>query len=172
MAATREGRKISQARTAKRVRTTTKKRSTGAKAKAKAKPAAPKNVAVFRDLLTRGVLTPLNLVMLTRERIQEALDEAVERGRMTRSDARDLLQGIVQLGRKQTEDVLADLEKLLGKGRDEPSGGRPAANERATKAAIQARRRVEKATAPRRRKATTKRVTSKPKRSKNARTSR
>ena len=33
---------------------------------------------------------PLNALVITRERIQEVLDDAVERGRMTREDAADL----------------------------------------------------------------------------------
>ena len=61
------------------------------------------NLDAFRDALSRGVIAPLNLVMLTRERLQETVDEAVERGRMTRGDAEDLLQDLLARGRKQTE---------------------------------------------------------------------
>jgi polyhydroxyalkanoate synthesis regulator phasin len=75
------------------------------------------------------VLTPLNLVMLTRERIQETLDDAVDRGRMTRDDANDLVQGLVSRGRRQTDDVLSDLEQLLGRSRDQlGSAGRTGAD--------------------------------------------
>ena len=38
-----------------------------------------------------AALNPLDVVVLTRERLQEVLDDAVARGRMTRDDARDLL---------------------------------------------------------------------------------
>jgi polyhydroxyalkanoate synthesis regulator phasin len=58
-------------------------------------------------------------VLLTRERIQEAMDDAVDRGRMTRSDAEDLVSSLARLGRKQSEDVIADLEQLVGRGRDQ-----------------------------------------------------
>jgi len=54
--------------------------------------------------------------MLTGERIQEVMDDAVERGRVTASDAQDLIQGLIERGRKQTDDVLGDLEELLGAG--------------------------------------------------------
>jgi polyhydroxyalkanoate synthesis regulator phasin len=81
-----------------------------------------KTVAAFRDALAAGVLSPLNLILLSRERIQEAVDEAVERGRMTREDATDLVQGLVRHGRKQTNDVLADLEQLLGRSREGLTG--------------------------------------------------
>ena len=55
--------------------------------------------------------------MLTRQRIEEALDEVVKRGRMTRDDASQLGQALFIVGRQQTDDVLKDLEQLLGRGR-------------------------------------------------------
>jgi polyhydroxyalkanoate synthesis regulator phasin len=58
-------------------------------------------------------------VLTTRELIQEAMDDAVERGRMTRSDAEDLVTSLARRGRKQTEDVISDLEQLVGRGRDQ-----------------------------------------------------
>lgn len=48
--------------------------------------------------------------------IQESMDEAVERGRMTRGDANDLVGDLVRKGREQTDDVLSNLDQLLGKG--------------------------------------------------------
>jgi len=41
---------------------------------------------------------PINALILTRERIQEVLDDAVERGRMTRDDATELLAELVRRG--------------------------------------------------------------------------
>ena len=58
-------------------------------------------------------------VVLTAQRIQEALDDAVERGRMTRRDAEDLAKGLLDAGRRQTQDLLADVEQLLGRSRTE-----------------------------------------------------
>jgi phage-related tail protein len=73
----------------------------------------------------------MELVMLTRERIEEVLTEAVERGRMTTADAQSVASGLVERGRKQTNDVLRDLEQLLDRGRgevgDRTSGVRKAA---------------------------------------------
>jgi polyhydroxyalkanoate synthesis regulator phasin len=77
---------------------------------------AGKSVAELRDALAKGVVAPLNLMMISRERIEEVLDDAVKRGRVRRDDAQDLVQSIVQRGRKQTNDVLSDLEQLLGRG--------------------------------------------------------
>lgn len=85
----------------------------------------------LRDVVTRGVLRQFEIVMLTRERIQEALDDAVVRGRMTRSDAEDLLADLFRRGRRQTEDLMSDLETLVGRARrtggsDEPPPAGPA----------------------------------------------
>jgi len=71
------------------------------------------------EQLVNRIIKPLGLVLLTRERIQETLDDAAERGRITRSDANDLVTELVQRGRQQTEELLADLERLLGRGREQ-----------------------------------------------------
>ncbi len=57
--------------------------------------------------------------MLTRERIQETLDEAAERGRVTRADANELVSELVKRGRRQTDDLVSEIEKLLGRGRSQ-----------------------------------------------------
>ena len=59
---------------------------------------------------------PRDLVLLASEAIQEALDEAVARGRVTRGDANDLVGELLRMGREQKDDVLANLDQLLGKG--------------------------------------------------------
>ncbi|HVL95854.1 MAG TPA: hypothetical protein VM266_08335 [Solirubrobacteraceae bacterium] len=81
------------------------------------KPAAKRqstaSQAGVRDQVAR-LLNPLDAVVLTRERLQEVLDDAVERGRMTRSDATELVTQIFTLGRRTTEDILGDVDQLLG----------------------------------------------------------
>ena len=54
--------------------------------------------------------------MLTRDRIEEVVNEAVERGRVTAEDAQSIVQGLVQRGREQTDNVMGDLERLLQRG--------------------------------------------------------
>jgi len=81
--------------------------------------------------------------MLTRDRIEEVMDEAVTRGRMTADDAQDLVRSLVERGRKQTNDVLSDLEQLLGRGRDELADTR----RRGSRAAGGARQQTDDATA-------------------------
>ena len=61
----------------------------------------------------------MDLMMLTRERIQETLDEAAERGRLTRTDANDLVSELVRKGRQQTDELVGDFEQLVGRGRDQ-----------------------------------------------------
>ena len=75
------------------------------------------NLTGFAEQLAQRVINPLGLVVLTRERIQDTLDEAAERGRLTRTDANELVGELVKRGRQQTDELLSDLERLLGRGR-------------------------------------------------------
>ena len=63
------------------------------------------------------MVDPLDLVILTRDRIQAVIDGAAARGRLTREDANELLGELLRIGREQTEDVLSDLEHLVEYGR-------------------------------------------------------
>jgi polyhydroxyalkanoate synthesis regulator phasin len=90
-----------------------------------------------RDALSKG---PLNLVIVTGERIQEVVDDAVERGRMTRDDAEDLVQKILSRGRKQTEDILSDLEALIGRSRENVESAATQTRRRAKDTATRARK--------------------------------
>jgi polyhydroxyalkanoate synthesis regulator phasin len=99
-----------------------------------------------REAITKGVIRPLNLVMLTRDRIEEVVNDAVERGRMTAEDAQSIVTDLVQRGRQQTESVLGDLESLLGRGRDEIGTRTAEARERAAGARKGVRGAVGKAT--------------------------
>jgi polyhydroxyalkanoate synthesis regulator phasin len=105
-----------------------------------------KTVAEFREALRKNLIRPFDLVMLTRDRIEEVLEEAVEQGRVTTKDARRIARGLVDRGRKQTNDVMKDLEQLLGRGRDEIGGRTAGARRTGTGAARRARKEVEGAT--------------------------
>jgi polyhydroxyalkanoate synthesis regulator phasin len=93
--------KSSSGRSRKSARTTAKKREDESVAR---------GISALREALTRAVMLPP-------QRVREALDDAVRRGRMTRDDAEELAQSLIALGRRQTEDLLAELEQLLGKQR-------------------------------------------------------
>ncbi|HUA44034.1 MAG TPA: hypothetical protein VMA77_02325 [Solirubrobacteraceae bacterium] len=71
------------------------------------------------EQLVSRVIRPLGLVVLSRERIQEILDDAATRGRLTRTDANELAAELVNRGRQQTDQLLADVERLLGRGRQQ-----------------------------------------------------
>ena len=72
---------------------------------------APKDQGL-REQLTR-YLDPREVVVLTRERVQEALDDAVDRGRMTRNDATELVAALFERGRAQTDDLISQLEAVV-----------------------------------------------------------
>jgi polyhydroxyalkanoate synthesis regulator phasin len=65
------------------------------------------------------VINPMGLIVLTRERIQDTLDEAAARGRLTRSDAGEITAELVRRGRLQTDELLADAERLIERGREQ-----------------------------------------------------
>jgi hypothetical protein len=64
------------------------------------------------------MLAPLNVVLLTRKHIEEVVDDAVLRGRMTRTDAQDMIQSLLSRGARATDDILADIERMIGSGGD------------------------------------------------------
>jgi polyhydroxyalkanoate synthesis regulator phasin len=76
-----------------------------------------RSFAAFREFVQRAMEGQLHLVMLSSERIQEVMDDAVKRGRVTRDDAEELVQEMVRRGRQQTTDVLAELEQVAERGR-------------------------------------------------------
>jgi polyhydroxyalkanoate synthesis regulator phasin len=88
------------------------------------------NLAILRERLVTSVT-------LSTDRLQEAVEDAVRRGRMTRRDAEDLLATLLSAGRQQTEALIADMERLLGLG--------ASVRERATDSGGAVRRRVDRA---------------------------
>jgi polyhydroxyalkanoate synthesis regulator phasin len=73
----------------------------------------------FVEQLSRHVINPLGLVVMTRERIQDTLEEAAARGRLTRTDASEIAAELIRRGRLQTDELLADAERLIGRGREQ-----------------------------------------------------
>jgi hypothetical protein len=55
------------------------------------------------------LVNPVDAVIVTRDRLQEVLDDAVQRGRMTRSDAADLVSEIFARGRSASEELISSL---------------------------------------------------------------
>jgi hypothetical protein len=59
----------------------------------------------------RSRANPIDALVLTRERIQEVLDDAVERGRMTRDDATQLLAELVRRGTAPAAGLLREVDR-------------------------------------------------------------
>lgn len=55
-------------------------------------------------------------VVVTGERVQETVEDAVRRGRMTRRDAQELASAILAASRRQTDEIRQQLEALLERG--------------------------------------------------------
>jgi polyhydroxyalkanoate synthesis regulator phasin len=89
-----------------------------AKSSATAKTATKSN-SRSRAKSKSDAATPIEVVVLTREWIQETLDDAARRGRVTRHDANELAAALIRKGRQQTDDVRAELERQLSRGRDQ-----------------------------------------------------
>jgi polyhydroxyalkanoate synthesis regulator phasin len=70
------------------------------------------SVQAFRDALEKSVT-------ISRERLQEVVDDAVRRGRMTRGDAEELVTRLVSRGREGAEDILSELQRVLAALRDD-----------------------------------------------------
>ncbi len=114
-------------------------KSTGRKART-ATARGDKSVEAFRDALERSVT-------LSRERLQEVVDDAVKRGRMTPSDANELVSNLVSRGRNYTDDLIKDLEKLLDQARKEVDARVSPARKRAERASKRVREAAEPALA-------------------------
>ena len=121
MAAAKKG---SKAKTSKPRKKPTRKATSG-----------NKSVEEFRDALEKSV-------MISRERIQEVMDDAVKRGRMTRADANKTVSNLVTKSRAQTDELLAELEKLIDRARKDVETRVAPARKRAEKAASAAGKRL------------------------------
>jgi polyhydroxyalkanoate synthesis regulator phasin len=94
------------------------RKSGGSRSTAQSGASSDGSSGLAEQLLNR-VIKPLGLVVLTRDRIQEVLDDAAARGRVTRTDANDLVAELVNRGRQQTDQLLSDVERVFGKGRQQ-----------------------------------------------------
>jgi polyhydroxyalkanoate synthesis regulator phasin len=115
------------------------KASTARKATSSGRRGGSASEEASREQLQR-FLDPREVVVVTRERLQEVLDEAVARGRMTRDDATALLTDLLARGRKQTDDLRDDIEALLGGARATTRRGVAGSAERVLREVDRARR--------------------------------
>ncbi len=92
-----------------------------------------KSVQAFRDALEHSVT-------LSRGRLQEAVDDAVRRGRMTRDDANELVSSLLTRSRRYTDDLVKQLERLLDQAQRELEARAGTGRRRASAAAGRAAR--------------------------------
>jgi polyhydroxyalkanoate synthesis regulator phasin len=96
---------------------------------------AEQSVQAFRDALEKSIT-------ISRDRLQEVVDDAVRRGRMTRGDAEEMVGRLATRGRQQAEDLLSQLDRLLSQVREAPDkarrevGGRAEVARKRTVAAV------------------------------------
>ena len=109
---------------------TTAKRSTGGAGGA---ARADKSVEAFRDALEHSVT-------LSRDRLQDVVDDAVKRGRMTRDDANELVSSLLTRSRRYTDELVKQLERLLDQAQREIESRTGPARRRATAEARRAAR--------------------------------
>jgi polyhydroxyalkanoate synthesis regulator phasin len=140
-AASKGGKATARKRTATKASSSTAK--TAARGASKAGVEA-KTVAELREALRKNLIRPMDMVLISRDRIEDVLGEAVDQGRVTARDARSITSGLVKRGQRQTSDVLKDLENLLERGRagveSRTSSARGKAVRRASPALAQADR--------------------------------
>ena len=117
-----------------------------AQASASRSPRSGEGLTGLAEQLANRILKPLGLIVLSKERIAETLEEAAERGRLTHSDAERLASELVQRGRQQTEELLSELDGTLGRARQPldvaTRRARKAAPDRLVRGADRARRTI------------------------------
>jgi polyhydroxyalkanoate synthesis regulator phasin len=111
-AGSKGGKTTARKRTAKKAAGGTAKTAAGGARRAGVEA---KTVAELREALRKNLIAPFDMVLLSRDRIEEVLGEAVDQGRVTVRDAQRITSGLVKRGQKQTSDVLKDLEGLLSR---------------------------------------------------------
>lgn len=99
---------------------------------------AEQSVQAFREALEKSL-------HISRERLQEVVDDAVRRGRMTRGDGEELVTRLITRGREQADDILGELERVVGQLRDEVATRAKQPRKNAERAAGRARRELEDA---------------------------
>ncbi len=91
-------------------KSTTRKSSSGAPSEQQSEEALVANLSALRQTLAEGVI-------ISSGRIQDAMDDAVRRGKVTADDAQDIVTRLVNSGRQQTRDLLDEIEALVIRGR-------------------------------------------------------
>jgi polyhydroxyalkanoate synthesis regulator phasin len=114
-------------------RTTSKPSGASRRTTGGAAERADKSVEAFRDALERSVT-------LSRDRVQDVVDDAVRRGRITRDDANALVSNLLTRSRRYSDELIKQLERLLDQTQREIDARTGTARRRATAGARRAAR--------------------------------
>lgn len=87
-----------------------------ARAEERSEDQLPAAIAALRELIGKGVV-------ITADRLQDVVDEAVRRGRMTGQDAEELVANLLEISRRQTQDALERVRRAAGLGHGLPISG-------------------------------------------------
>jgi polyhydroxyalkanoate synthesis regulator phasin len=79
-------------------------------------------------------------VTLSRDRLQDVVDDAVRRGRLTRDDANELVSSLLTRSRRYSDELIKQLERLLDQAQREFEARAAPARRRATAGARRAAR--------------------------------
>ena len=102
------------AKAAPRVKPKPAQRRSKRTAAARSKTEAARDVALFDNLAAVKDVLAEHLV-LSADRLQETIDDAVRRGRLLPTDAQELAERLTSTGRRQLEELLNDLDRRLGR---------------------------------------------------------
>lgn len=65
------------------------------------------------DLIKKGMLASVGAAVVTKEGAEKALNELVEKGKISTGEAREAADKIVEQGREEFEKTRGDLDKLF-----------------------------------------------------------
>lgn len=100
---------------------------------------AEQSIEAFRAALEASVT-------ISRERLQEVVDDAVRRGRMTRGDGEELLGSLLTRGREGVDDIIGQLDRLLSQLREDVEERTAKQRRNAVRTADRAKRELDDAT--------------------------
>ncbi len=86
-------------------------------------PTPDPSIQAFREALEKSVT-------ISREKLQEVIDDAVRRGRMTRRDAEEMLGRLLTRGREEAEELLKTLEPVASGAQSRVESTRKAVRDR------------------------------------------
>jgi polyhydroxyalkanoate synthesis regulator phasin len=77
-----------------------------------------KKEAVMLDFFKRGFLATVGALSISREKIQEMVDQLVERGELTRDEGKQLVDKLIKRGQEERETmgnlVRQEVQKVVG----------------------------------------------------------